>query len=87
MPVGPKRGDLDRLPIHHDEADTELDADRNRARKQGLHCVGAGVGRHVEIFGGDAEQAVTHAAAGEIGGVTVAPQRLDDHAGGALAGR
>ena len=75
--IGAEGGDLERVAVDHHEDHAEARADADRVVEQFLHDLGARVGGDVVIVGRDAEHAVAHAAAGEVGDEALLAQALD----------
>ena len=65
----PEGGDLDGLAPEHHMNDAKAPADDACASKERLHRLGGGVGGHVEVLRGTAQQQVAHAAADDVGAV------------------
>ena len=65
----PEGGDLDGLAPEHDVNDAKAPADDARPPEKRLHRLGGGVGGHVEVLRGTAQQQVAHAAPHDVGAV------------------
>ncbi len=75
--VGAKSGDLERVAVDDHDDHAEARADRDRVVEQALHDLGTRVGRDVVVLGRDAEHAVAHASAGEVGDEAALAQAVD----------
>ena len=68
--VRPEGGDLDHLvvapPAVHHVHDAKATPDDESTAKQALDLLGRGVGRHIKVFGAQAQQQVAHRTAHHI---------------------
>ena len=84
--VGAEGGDFGGDVVVGDDDDAEVGADGLGAGEELLDERGGGAGGDVEVFGGEAEEEIADAAAGEIGLVAGGGEGLDDGGGGAVLG-
>ena len=75
--VGAKGRDFESVAVDHHDDHAELRADGDRVVEQFLHDLGTRVGGDIVILRLDAEHAVAHTSAGEVGDEAVLAQVID----------